>query len=81
MKSLMLLQTAVVLLNVDGFFDGLATFVDNAIASGFIAEKNRPFMTFLSPPSDGDWGKAALAKIDDWHANGSGGEAFALKWT
>ncbi|GAA5856069.1 hypothetical protein JCM8547_002965 [Rhodosporidiobolus lusitaniae] len=41
----------VVLLNVNGFYSPLRDFIENAIQSGFIAEKNRNFLVFVDSPS------------------------------
>jgi len=72
----------VILLNVNGFYEGLRMFINTAIESGFIAEMNRSFMVFVDEPQDKDWGKAALKGIEDWFASKmGGGKAYDLKWT
>lgn len=77
----------VVLLNVQGFYEPLRLFVDNAIKAGFISEPNRAFMTFVDKPQDltddeFDWGQAALVALRDWTRQGAGGGTpYALQWT
>ncbi|KAK4055167.1 hypothetical protein OIV83_000447 [Microbotryomycetes sp. JL201] len=74
----------VILLNVNGFYDALRTFVDNAITAGFIPECNRAFLIFVDKRKGDeqfDWGVAALEAIEDWQAKGmGGGKAFDLSW-
>ncbi|KAM0793517.1 hypothetical protein ACM66B_000956 [Microbotryomycetes sp. NB124-2] len=74
----------VILLNVNGFYDALRTFVNNAIAAGFIPEANRAFLIFVDEREGDmsfDWGAAALEAIQNWHDKGmGGGQAFDLKW-
>ncbi|GAA6038029.1 hypothetical protein JCM8097_007507 [Rhodosporidiobolus ruineniae] len=77
----------VVLLNINGFYSHLRSFINNAISSGFIAEKNRNFLTFVDPPStspssiDFDWGQAAINAVREWQRLGSGGATpFSFEW-
>lgn len=74
----------VIVLNVCGFYDGLKTFREKAISSGFIAEANRPFMTFVDEDNDDpsfDWGEAALQAMEKWEKDvAGGGKAYPLTW-
>ena len=57
--------------------------VFSAISSGFIAEANRPFMTFVDGSDDAsfDWGEAALLAIEKWEKDvAGGGQALLLSW-
>lgn len=71
------LVTAVVLLNVLGFFDPLRALVKNAMAFGFISPQNANLMTFVDCPPDVDpatfdWGAAALSALNGWRSPGPG---------
>jgi hypothetical protein len=71
------LFTAVVLLNVLGFFDPLRALIKNAMAFGFIKAQNGKLMTFVDCPPDVDpatfdWGAAALSALDGWRSPGPG---------
>jgi hypothetical protein len=72
-----LLQSAVVLVNVLGFFDPLRALIKNSIASGFIKERNENLITFVdcppaTDPTSFDWGAAALSAMDGWCSPGPG---------
>jgi predicted Rossmann-fold nucleotide-binding protein len=71
------LFTAVVLLNVLGFFDPLRALIKSAMAFGFINAQNGNLMTFVDCPPDVDpatfdWGAAALSALNGWRAPGPG---------
>ena len=40
------------LLNVEGYFDGLLTFLDGAVAAGFVAERSRSRLLVEARPAD-----------------------------
>lgn len=69
--------TAVVLLNVLGFFDPLRALIKNAMAFGFIKAQNGKLVTFVDCPPDVDpttfdWGAAALSALNGWRSPGPG---------
>ena len=69
--------TAVVLLNVLGFFDPLRALIKNAMGFGFIKAQNGKLMTFVDcppevDPATFDWGAAALSALDGWRSPGPG---------
>ena len=71
------LQPAVVLVNVLGFFDPLRVLIKNSIATGFIRERNENLITFVDcppgiDPTSFDWGEAALSAMDGWRVPGPG---------
>ncbi|GAA6005811.1 hypothetical protein JCM11491_004019 [Sporobolomyces phaffii] len=77
----------VVLLNVNGYYSALRTFVEGAIDAGFLSPTHRNFLLFIDgpPPSsastDFDWGKAALDAIRLWKEQGTGGAVpFDFPW-
>lgn len=78
------LLTAVVLINIFGFYDPLKTMIDNGVRYGFIAEHSRNLVIFVDGPEDHashatyDWGTAAVKAAAEW----KGGDAQPLyKWT
>ncbi|GAA5918977.1 hypothetical protein JCM5296_004166 [Sporobolomyces johnsonii] len=82
-SQLAIISKPVVLLNINGFYTPLRNFIEGAISAGFIPPKNRNFLVFLdpSPSPEFDWGRAALDKIREWKAMGSGGaEPFSFEW-
>jgi len=71
------LFTAVVLLNVLGFFDPLRALIKNAVAFGFIKAQNANLMIFVDcppevDPATFDWGTAALSALNGWRSPGPG---------
>lgn len=63
-------------------------FVEQAIASGFIPERNREYISWLEPPSDAtdfDWGEAALDAVEAWQAKETGqdgvGVSYGIDWS
>lgn len=59
--------------------------VHSAIASGFINESNRGFLTFVDRPADStddfNWGEAALQAVKEWLESGAGGAVpYNLEW-
>lgn len=68
------LSTAVLLLNVHGFWDPLKHLVQNGIESGFILRQNERLVRYVDGPADHtahddfDWGKAAIDALDSWEA-------------
>lgn len=73
-----------VLINVEGFYSPLESFIDGAVAANFIPAANRRYIVFVS--SDGsptfDWGEAAIKALNDWQrqaADGPIGLQYA-KW-
>ena len=55
------------LLNVDGFWDGLITFIDHATASGFLSERRRSQLLVASTPEE------ALKLLDEAAATAAQG--------
>jgi len=78
----------VVLLNVNGFYRCLHTFVRGAVSSGFINQSNEGLMVLVDAPapeeSEGfNWGEAALQAVAEWHNHktGTGGVIqYSLDW-
>ena len=71
------LFTAVVLLNVLGFFDPLRALIKNAMSFGFIKAQNGNLMTFVDcppgvDPATFDWGAAAISALNGWRSPGPG---------
>lgn len=71
----------VVLLNINGFYSALQTFIQTSIKAGFVKPENESFVVFVDGSSepDFDWGKAALEAVDEWHST-TRGEAYKLTW-
>ena len=67
-------STAVLVLNVRGFYNPLRELVRSAIRDGFILERNEGLLRFVDGPEDleehasFDWGKAALETLDAWQS-------------
>lgn len=62
---------AVVLLDVNGFYEPLRALIEGAIKETFIQEKDCHLVTFVQPPdgvsaAEFDWGKAAIEALDTW---------------
>ena len=72
-----IVHTAVVLVNVLGFFDPLRSLIQRAISEGFIRPHNEQLVVFVDGPADlsehqtFDWGSAALAALDGWTRSGN----------
>jgi len=66
-------KTAVVLLNVLGYWEPLRELIRNGLREGFIQPQNENLIIFVDGPSDihshadYNWGEAALKALDDWH--------------
>ena len=66
------LLTAVVLLNVNSYYDPLRQLVQNGVREGFIHPQNGKLIIFVDGPEDHaehetfDWGAAALEALDGW---------------
>lgn len=64
--------SAVVILNVLGFYEPLKELIKTAVKGGFIQERNAGFVTFVDGPPDFaehesfDWGTAGLESLDAW---------------
>lgn len=71
------MYTAVVLVNVNSFWEPLRSLVDAGIKEGFIKEKNRSLVVFVDPPTSGaegfDWGQAAVDALESWRSPLDGG--------
>jgi hypothetical protein len=72
-----ILEIAVIILNVLGFYDPLRALIKGAIASGFIKPINERLVNFIDPPpgidqASFDWGTAALTALDAWSLPGPG---------
>jgi hypothetical protein len=65
--------TAVVILNVLGYFDPLRNLIQNGLHEGFIQPQNDNLIIFVDGPKEHhahetyDWGDAALQALDEWH--------------
>ena len=72
-----IVHTAVVLVNVLGFFGPLRSLIQRAISEGFIRPHNEQLVVFVDGPADlsehqtFDWGSAALAALDGWTRSGN----------
>ncbi|KAG8985830.1 hypothetical protein FRB90_004424 [Tulasnella sp. 427] len=80
-SSRTLIYGAIVILNVNGFYEPLRTLIERAIRETFIPENGRRLATFVDPPAnvasiDFDWGKAAMDAIESW----SGPEGSSFTW-
>ncbi|KAJ3545995.1 hypothetical protein NMY22_g2224 [Coprinellus aureogranulatus] len=66
--------TAVVLVNVLGFWEPLRQLIKSSISAGFIKSENENITVFVDGPSehslheDYDWGTATLAAVNNWQA-------------
>ena len=66
------MPTAVLVLNVHGFWDPLKQLIRNGIDSGFILAQNERLVRFVEGPEDRaehesfDWGGAAIEALDTW---------------
>lgn len=64
--------TAVVLLNVQSFWEPVRTLINSSIDAGFIRPENANLVVFVDGPADHstheafDWGSAALEALDGW---------------
>lgn len=63
---------AVVLVNVNSYYNPLRELIRNGIREGFIRRENEKLVVFVDGPSDHaahetfDWGRAAVEAIDAW---------------
>jgi hypothetical protein len=76
--------TAVILVNVLGFFDPLRALIKSSIAHGFINARNENLIDFVDCPPGADpvtfdWGAAALNTMDNWSPSGPGLFAWELR--
>jgi hypothetical protein len=77
------LATAVVIVNVLGYFDPLRAMIQNAVGLGFIKAQNEKLVIFVDcppgiDPAAFDWGAAALSALDGWCTPGPGLFAWRL---
>ncbi|KAJ4475213.1 lysine decarboxylase-domain-containing protein [Lentinula edodes] len=62
----------VILLNVEGYFNLLRMFIQDAVAAGYIRQQYAELITFVDAPSDCsqesfDWGLATLQSLSTWN--------------
>lgn len=74
----------VILLNINGFYSSLRTFVQGAIEAGFIRKDNGGILVFVDKPGDAtdafDWGEAALQAVDKWRSQEGSFAQYKLDW-
>ncbi|KAJ3930400.1 MAG: hypothetical protein NXY57DRAFT_1040015 [Lentinula lateritia] len=63
----------VILLNVEGYFNPLRMFIQDAVAAGYIRQQYVELITFVDAPSDCsqesfDWGLAMLQSLSTWNS-------------
>lgn len=76
------LATAVVIVNVLGFYDPLRAMIKGSVESGFIKPINEGLVIFIDgppgiEPTEFDWGTAAVNALDAWSPPGPG----IFSWT
>jgi predicted Rossmann-fold nucleotide-binding protein len=66
----MFCHAAVVIMNVNGFYEPLKLLIQQALSTGFIRPHNVDLVVFVDPPKQGvegfDWGHAAIDALSKW---------------
>jgi hypothetical protein len=77
--------SAVVLVNVHGFWDPLRTLIKSSVSFGFIKPESENIIVFVDGPEDRslheefDWGSATVAALEEWEPKSI--TALPFDWT
>ncbi|KAG9125229.1 hypothetical protein FRC07_008496 [Ceratobasidium sp. 392] len=71
--------SAVVVLNVLGYYEPLRQMIETGIQAGFIKPQNASLVKIIDAPSDGDWGKALLEALRTWRPDEDAGYKWSWK--